>query len=194
MAATAFPGVEYLDIGTKVKATARIHPNDEVTLHLNLEISSLGAQSVNGIPEISNESVEQTIRLRENETTMVMGIRQPEVSTSLNGWPYVSSVPGIGMLGSVQGKTDQDSDILVMITPRLVDFSPRKDHLIYAGRGAAAGEGGSFGGGGRGFDRGEAPGQQQPQPPAQPLPQPPPAPAPNPNPQNETPPQPPPQP
>ena len=199
LAATAFPGVEYLDIGTKVKATARIHPNDEVTLHLNLEISSLGAQSVNGIPEISNESVEQTIRLRENETTMVMGIRQPQVSTSLNGWPYVSSVPGIGMLGSVQGKTDQDSDILVMITPRLVDFSPRKDHLIYAGRGAAAGEGGSFGGGGRGgFDRGEAPSQQQPQPPqqppAQPLPQPPPAPAPNPNPQNETPPQPPPQP
>jgi type II secretory pathway component GspD/PulD (secretin) len=198
LAATAFPGVEYLDIGTKVKATARIHPNDEVTLHLNLEISSLGAQSVNGIPVISNESVEQTIRLRENETTMVMGIRQPEVSTSLNGWPYVSSVPGIGTLGSVQGKTDQDSDILVMITPRLVDFSPRKDHLIYAGRGAAAGEGGSLGGGGRGFDRGEAPGQQQPQPPqqppAQPLPQPPPAPVPNPNPQNETPPQPPPQP
>jgi type II secretory pathway component GspD/PulD (secretin) len=203
LAATAFPGVEYLDIGTKVKATARIHPNDEVTLHLNLEISSLGAESVNGIPVISNESVEQTIRLRENETTMVMGIRQPEVSTSLNGWPYVSSVPGVGMLGSLQGKTDQDSDILVMITPRLVEFSPRKDHLIYAGRGTGEGEGGSFGGAGRGIDRGEAPIQlpqpppgQQPlqQPPVQTLPQPAPTPQPNPNPQNETPPQPPPQP
>jgi general secretion pathway protein D len=203
LAATAFPGVEYLDIGTKVKATARIHPNDEVTLHLNLEISSLGAESVNGIPVISNESVEQTIRLRENETTMVMGIRQPEVSTSLNGWPYVSSVPGVGMLGSLQGKMDQDSDILVMITPRLVEFSPRKDHLIYAGRGTGEGEGGSFGGAGRGIDRGEAPVQlpqpppgQQPlqQPPVQTLPQPAPTPQPNPNPQNETPPQPPPQP
>jgi type II secretory pathway component GspD/PulD (secretin) len=197
LAATAFPGVEYLDIGTKVKATARIHPNDEVTLHLNLEISSIAAQSVNGIPVITNESVEQTIRLRENETTMVMGIRQPEVSTSLNGWPYVSSVPGIGMLGSVQGKTDQDSDIIVMITPRLVDFSPRKDRLIYAGRGTGEGEGGSFGGGGRGIDRSEAPVQlpQPPQqPPAQTLPQQPLAPQPNPNPQNETPPQPPPQP
>ena len=197
LAATAFPGVEYLDIGTKVKATARIHPNDEVTLHLNLEISSLGAQSVNGIPIISNESVEQTIRLRENETTMVMGIRQPEVTNTLNGWPYVSSVPGVGLLGSNQGKTDQDSDIIVMITPRLVDFSPRKDRLIYAGRGTGEGEGGSFGGGGRGIDRSEAPTQlpQPPQqPPAQTLPQQPLAPQPNPNPQNETPPQPPPQP
>ncbi len=120
-----------------MKATARIHPNDEVTLHLNLEISSLGAQSVNGIPIISNQSVEQTIRLRDNETTMVMGIRQPEVTNTLNGWPYVSSVPGVGLLTSDQGKTDQDSDIIVMITPRLVDFSPRKDRLIYAGRGTA---------------------------------------------------------
>jgi type II secretory pathway component GspD/PulD (secretin) len=195
LAATAFPGVEYLDIGTKVKATARIHPDDEVTLHLNLEISSIAAQSFNGIPVISNQSVEQTIRLRENETTMVMGIRQPQVSTSLNGWPYVSSVPGIGMLGSVQGKTDEDSDIIVMITPRLVEFSPHKDHLIYAGRGASEGEGGAFSGGGRGFDRSETPTPLPQPPPAQPLPQQPQlAPQPNPNPQNETPPQPPPQP
>jgi hypothetical protein len=199
LAATAFPGVEYLDIGTKVKATARIHPNDEVTLHLNLEISSLGAQSVNGIPVITNQSVEQTIRLRENETTMVMGIRQPEVSNTLNGWPYVSSVPGLGLLSSDQGKTNQDSDIIVMITPRLVEFSPRKDRLIYAGRGGES-EGGSFGGTGRGFDRGEIPVQlpqppQQPQqPPPQTLPQPLPVPQPSPNPENDAPPQPPPQP
>jgi hypothetical protein len=170
-----------------------------VTLHLNLEISSLGAQSVNGIPVITNQSVEQTIRLRENETTMVMGIRQPEVSNTLNGWPYVSSVPGLGLLSSNQGKTNQDSDIIVMITPRLVEFSPRKDRLIYAGRGSES-EGGSFGGTGRGFDRGEIPvqlpqpPQQPPQPPPQTLPQPLPVPQPSPNPENDAPPQPPPQP
>ena len=200
LAATPFPGVEYLDIGTKVKATARIHPNDEVSLHLNLEISSITAQSFNGIPVISNESMEQTIRLKENETTMVMGIRQPEVSNTLNGWPYVSSVPGVGMLGSVQGKTDQESDLIVLITPRLVDFAPHKDHLIYAGRGTPEGGGGFIGR--RGNDRGEPVNQPQPQPqlPQQPpvrtLPQPPPAPVPepNPNPENEVPPESPPQP
>jgi hypothetical protein len=201
LAATAFPGVEYLDIGTKIKATARIHPNDEVTLHLNLEVSSLASQSVNGIPVISSQSMEQTVRLHENETTMVMGIRQPQVSNTANGWPYVSSVPGLGMLGSVQGKTDQDSDIVVMITPRLVDFTPRKDHMIYAGRGAPEGEGGGGFGGREGGAPVNVPPQGQPQPPAQPqpqpvrpLPQPPPAPEPNPNPENEAPPRPPPQP
>ncbi|MGH9745672.1 MAG: FG-GAP-like repeat-containing protein [Candidatus Acidiferrales bacterium] len=200
LAATAFPGVEYLDIGTKVKATARIHPDDEVSLHLNLEISSIAAQSFNGIPVISNESIEQTIRLRENETTMVMGIRQPQVSTALNGSPGISSIPGLGYLSGVHSKTDQDSDLIVLITPRMVELAPHKDHLIYAGRGTPEGQTGGFGA--RGIDRrGETPPtpvnetprpQQQPRPFQRPLPQP--QPEPEPSPENEAPPQPPPQP
>ncbi len=202
---TQFPGVEYLDIGTKVKATARIHPQDEVTLHLNLEVSSLTAQSFNGIPVISNQSIEQTIRLHDNETSMVMGVRQLNYSNTLNGTPGISSVPGLGMLGSTQGKMDQDMDLIILITPRLVEFTPRKDHMIYAGRGAPEGQGGAIGA--RGIDRNEgAPVNQppqtqpqpQPQPPARTSPQPPPPlpqpqPEPEPNPQTDAPPDQPPQ-
>jgi len=197
LAATQFPGVEYLDIGTKVKATARIHPGNEVTLHLNLEISSITSQAFNGIPVISNESIEQTIRLRDNETSLVMGIRQENHSTSLNGTPGISSVPGIGVLGSTQSKMQEDTDLLILITPRLVELAPRKDHLIYAGRGAPEGNTGLVGG--RGADRGETPQPQlQPQPPPQQQPppqaQPQPQPAQDANPNNDAPPQPPPQP
>jgi len=197
LAATQFPGVEYLDIGTKVKATARIHPDNEVTLHLNLEISSITSQSFNGIPVISNESIEQTIRLRDNETSLVMGIRQEDHSNALNGTPGISSVPGIGMLGSTQSKMQEDTDLLILITPRLVELAPRKDHMIYAGRGAP--EGSTALTGGRGADRSETPLPQpqapaQQQPPAQTQPQPQPQPAPDANPNNDAPPQPPPQP
>ena len=199
LAATQFPGVEYLDIGTKVKATARIHPENEVTLHLNLEVSNVTAQSFNGIPVISNQSIEQTIRLHDNETSMVMGVRQLDYSNSLNGTPGISSVPGLGMLGSTQSKMDQDMDLIILITPRLVELAPRKDHLIYAGRGAPEGQGGAIGA--RGIDRGNegVPVNVAPPPQPQPVPQPPartspqPPPEPEPNPQNETPPQPPPQ-
>jgi hypothetical protein len=203
LAASAFPGVEYLDIGTKVKATPRIHPNDEVSLHLNLEISSLAAQSFNGIPVISNESIEQTIRLRENETTMVMGIRQPQVSSSLNGSPGISSIPGLGLIGGDRTKMDQDSDLIVLITPRMVELSPHKDHLIYAGRGAPEGQSGAIGSRGIDRDRGAPPPpaeetpqpqpqrQPQPLPRPQPQPQPQPPPEPEPNPENDSPPPPP---
>jgi len=163
LAETPFPGVEYLDIGVKVKATPRVHPNDEVTLQLNFELSSLTAQSFNGIPVIANQSITQTVRLRNDETTAIAGIFQPQESRNVGGWPGLSSVPGLGYLTSTVNTQNQDSELLILITPRTVALAPRKDHLIYAGRGALEGPT-SFG-----PTRQER--QIQPTPPAQPEPE-----------------------
>src|SRR4029077_16280372 len=132
-------------------------------------------------------SIKQTIRLRENETTMVMGIRQPQVSSSLNGWPGVSSIPGLGYLGADKTKMNQDSDLIVLITPRMVELAPRKDHMIYAGRGAPEGQGGAFGARGIDRDRGAPPppAEETPQPQRQPQPFPRPQPQPQPQPEPE---------
>jgi Flp pilus assembly secretin CpaC len=141
---TAFPGVQYIDIGVKIKATPRIHDNDEVTLQLNFEISSLGTQSFNGIPVIANQAITQTVRLRQNETTAIAGILQPQQSTTLGGSPGITGLPIVGLLGSTEMIQNQDSELLILITPRTVELSARKDHLVYAGHHALEGVG-SFG-------------------------------------------------
>jgi hypothetical protein len=136
-----FPGVQYLDIGVKVKATPRIHQNNEVTLQLQLEISSLANQSFNGIPVIANQSVEQTVRLEENETTALAGILEPQESRSTNGTPGIAGLSGFGLLGGRRTLQNQDSELLILITPRLVRLAERKDHMVYAGSGAQEGRG-----------------------------------------------------
>src|SRR5208282_569210 len=55
---TPFPGVQYLDIGLKVKATPRIHPNNDVTLQLGFNISSVASLDFNAIPVINSDSVD----------------------------------------------------------------------------------------------------------------------------------------
>ncbi len=67
----AYPSAEYVDLGLKIKATPRLHGDDEVTLHLEFDIKSLAGSSVNGIPVLSNRTIDQTIRLRENETSVL---------------------------------------------------------------------------------------------------------------------------
>ena len=136
LAATQFPGVEYLGhIGTKVKVTARINPQNEVTLHLNLEVSSLTAQSFNGIPVISNESIEQTIRLRDNETSMVMGIRQLNHSNALNGTPPEFRLsPALEFSAARSRKQTRSSDLNSSHHAAPRSMTPRKEnHFIYAG-------------------------------------------------------------
>jgi Bacterial type II and III secretion system protein/FG-GAP-like repeat len=138
-AGTPYPGIEYLDVGLKVKATPRIHPDSDVTLQLSIDISSLSGQDINAIPVISNEAVDQTVRVKENETIVLAGFLQSQVTNAIVGNPGLSSVPGVGLLDQDQNAQQQDSELLILVTPRTVRLAPRKDHLIYAGQGSSEG-------------------------------------------------------
>lgn len=161
-AGTPYPGVEYLDVGLKVEATPRIHPSD-VTLKLALDISSLTGTAFNAIPVISNETVEQTLRLKQNETAMLAGFLQSNLTNAIAGTPGVAELPGLGYLAGNQSAQNQTSELLILVTPRLVRLAPRKDRLIYAGQGSEAGEAGAAGEG-AGALGGVPPRQEAPQP------------------------------
>jgi hypothetical protein len=136
---TPFPGVQYLDVGLKVKATPRMHPDGDVTLKLAFEISSVTSQSFNAIPVISSESVEQTVRLKNNQTAILAGFRQAQLMGAITGNPGIADVPGVGLFDQNQNNQVQSTELLIMVTPRIVRLAPRKDHLIYAGQGSPEG-------------------------------------------------------
>ena len=143
---TPYPGVQYLDIGLKVKATPRIHPNDDVTLELNFNISSLSNQSINAIPVISNDEVDQTVRLKPNETAALAGFLETQLNNAITGNPGLSEIPGAGLLDQNQNAQQQETELLILVTPRMVRLARRKDHTIYAGQGSTEAEGGRSGG------------------------------------------------
>jgi hypothetical protein len=140
---TPFPGAQYLDIGLKVKATPRIHPDNEVTLDLSFDISSLSAESFNQIPVINNETVTQTVRLKQDETAAVAGFRSTQLTSAITGNPGISQVPGVGLLDQDTTKNNSDTQLLILVTPRMVRYAPRTDHVIYAGQGEPEGQGGA---------------------------------------------------
>jgi Bacterial type II and III secretion system protein/FG-GAP-like repeat len=142
LAGTPFPGVQYIDVGVKVKATPRVHGDDEVSVQLRFEISSLAGESFNSVPVISNETVEQTVRVKQDETAVVAGFREEDYNRALNGTPGLADLPAVGVLGSDTNLQKQDTELIFMITPRRISMPPsRKEHLIYAGRGAVEGPG-----------------------------------------------------
>jgi general secretion pathway protein D len=134
-AQTGYPSAEYEDLGLKVKATPRLHGDDEVTLQLQFDIKSLTGTSINGIPILSNRNIEQTIRLRENETSILSGILQSNKITSTSGLPWTSAAPGIGLLTGEDTSNTQQSELLILVTPRALQFPPHDVPAVYAGRG-----------------------------------------------------------
>jgi Flp pilus assembly secretin CpaC len=137
-AQTAYPSAQYEDLGVKIKATPRLHGSDEVTLQMNFDIKSLAGSSINGIPILTNRSIEQTIRLRENETSVLSGIIQSNEATAISGLPWTSSVPDVGLATSEDTSNRQRSEMLILVTPRALRLPPRQFPALYAGRGEPA--------------------------------------------------------
>jgi len=129
-----YPGFQYEDLGLKVRAVPRLHPNHEVTLQLQFEIRNRSGVVLNSIPVITNRTVEQTVRLREDETTVLAGILQQEEVQEIRGWPGLSRAHGVGRLAGRHNKQKNETELLIVITPRRIRLAPRVERSIYAGR------------------------------------------------------------
>ena len=130
-----YPSAQYVDLGLNVHATPHLNGADEVTLDLQFAITSLAGQAINGIPILSNRSMDQTIRLRENQTSIISGIVQSSEIGAIAGWPWISQAAALGALTSNQNQQNSETDLLILVTPREVRLSQRPERSIYAGAG-----------------------------------------------------------
>ena len=135
---TSYPGSEYVDLGLKVQATPRMHADADITLDLKFDISSLAGLAVNGIPILSNRSIQQVVRLRENQTSVLSGMIQSSETPSITGLPGAAEAGPLGYLAGLRSKQQSETELVIAITPRQLRLAPRTDRTIYAGRGTGS--------------------------------------------------------
>jgi Flp pilus assembly secretin CpaC len=137
-----YPGAQYEDLGVKIKTTPTIHPNDEVTLQLEFEIRALAGSSINGIPIITNRTLSQTVRIREDEPTIIGGLLDNEETRTLTGLPGFANLPGpAGYFFGQRNTTAHDTEMVILITPHKLRLQDRVSRSIYVGHDARAGRG-----------------------------------------------------
>ena len=137
-----YPGAQYEDLGVKIKATPTIHPNEEVTLQLEFEIRALAGSSINGIPIITNRTLSQTVRIREDEPTIIGGLLDHEETRTLTGLPGFANLPGAaGYFFGQRNTTAQDTEMVILITPHKLRLQDRVSRSIYVGHDTSTGRG-----------------------------------------------------
>jgi general secretion pathway protein D len=114
---------QYIDVGVNLDVTPRIHPDNEISLKVAVEVSSVTSYVTIGSiqqPVISQRKVEHDIRLKEGEANILGGLFQRTDTKSLNGWPGVANIPILRYLFSTDNKETQESDVLIILTPHIV--------------------------------------------------------------------------
>ena len=114
---------QYLDVGVNIDITPHVHSEDEVTLKMTLEISSVtGEQSVGGVtqPIIGQRRIEHETRLLDGEVNLVGGILEKTETTSLSGYPWISKLPILKYLFGQENKDVEENEIVFAITPHII--------------------------------------------------------------------------
>jgi general secretion pathway protein D len=130
---------QYIDVGTNVEITPRVHPNHEVSMKVSVEVSSVTNQAnIGGIqqPIISQRKVIHEIRLKEGESSLLGGLVTKSDTKQLNGWPGLGHVPILRYLFSEDTKSSEDDEILIILTPHIVrmpEWTRPNLKTLYAG-------------------------------------------------------------
>ncbi len=110
----------YENIGVNIDITPRTHHDDEVSLALRVEVSSISGTGFGDLPTFGSRLINTVIRLKDGETNMLAGLIRDNERTVLNGIPGLSDLPVIGRLFAHNRKETQETDIILTLTPRIV--------------------------------------------------------------------------
>ena len=133
---------QYLDVGVNIDITPHVHSDEEVTLKMTLEVSSVsGTQNIGGIsqPIIGQRRIEHETRLQDGEVNLVGGILEDTETNSLSGYPWLTKIPILKYLFGQEDKQRQENEIVFAITPHIIRAPEVNDEnlrLVDLGRGS----------------------------------------------------------
>lgn len=123
--------VSYLDVGLKLDVEPTVSPDDEVSIKLALEVSSVAREvrTTGGSVayQIGTRNATTTLRLRDGETQLLGGLISNEDRSSSNRVPGLGDLPLLGRLFSSQKDDYQRTELVLAITPRIVRPAARAD-------------------------------------------------------------------
>ena len=76
------------------------------------------------------------MRLHVDETSALAGILQTQEMRAINGLPGLAGLGAMGYALGDRSKQEQENELLILITPRLLRTPDRKGKPIYAGTGS----------------------------------------------------------
>ncbi len=116
--------IYYKEFGIRLNFTPTI-AGDVIRLHVKPEVSSLdfaNGVSINGfrVPALSTRRAETEIELRDGQSFAIAGLMNNMSQTDRAAVPLLGSLPIIGNLFKSKASRQQRTELMVLITPRLV--------------------------------------------------------------------------
>jgi general secretion pathway protein D len=113
--------VEYRDAGVVLTVTPRIGERGTVALDVKQEVNSVGVnRPPTNSPEFIKREAETSVVLLNNQTLVLGGLIQDTLTIDDRGIPLLKNIPIIGFLFGFKERRLEKTELLLLITPRVV--------------------------------------------------------------------------
>jgi general secretion pathway protein D len=110
----------YRTIGVNIDITPRAHHDDDVTLALKLEVSSLLGSGFGGLPTFGTRAISTINRLSDGETNLLAGLIRDDDRRIKAGIPGLVDLPAIGSLFAFNHRETKETDVVITLTPHII--------------------------------------------------------------------------
>ncbi len=114
--------IEFKDTGVILTVTPRVNAGGLVTMEVLQEVSDVTETTTSALnsPTIQQRSIESTVAVQSGDTVALGGLIQDRDEESVSGLPLLSDIPVLGNLFKTTNKAKRRTELLVLITPRVV--------------------------------------------------------------------------
>lgn len=101
-----------------------------VSSHVSAEVSDIDTQhSSAGMPAFTQHKTETDVTLHENETLVISGLLKNTGSKTLDQIPFLGDIPVLGELFRNRQFRNEQTELVVMVTPRIVKSAQARDNM-----------------------------------------------------------------
>jgi general secretion pathway protein D len=126
--------IQYRSTGVILKVRPIINSGNRLDLDIAQEVSSAASTEtgVTSTPTISTRKIETKLSLRDGSTVLLGGLISRDENTSDSGVPLLKDIPGLGALFRNKSGQSTQTELLVMITPYVVNDDFEAEELTSA--------------------------------------------------------------
>ncbi len=119
--------VKFKDIDLLLEVTPHVTPDKRIAMRVHLTKDDV-ASITNGVPSLSTNEADTELLINDGDTIVIGGITKATINHGKTGFPFLSHIPGLGMLFSSTTKSDNRNELLIFITPSIVQLKQVKQN------------------------------------------------------------------
>ena len=109
-------------IGIQLKVTPHLTQDKKIIMDLHPEVSALATRStVQGGVIINTSEADTRVMVDDGQTAVIGGLIRTDESSVRRGIPIIKDIPLVGMLFRSQNNTRTNRELIIFVTPRLVE-------------------------------------------------------------------------